>query len=42
MNIKPKIWRNLVDDTKFGRKDIITLQDPQNAASYDLSQFKYL
>ncbi|KAJ9152194.1 Cyclophilin type peptidyl-prolyl cis-trans isomerase/CLD [Coniochaeta hoffmannii] len=42
MNIKPKMWRDLVDDEEFGRADIITLQDPQNAASRDLSQFKFL
>ncbi|KAI1082379.1 hypothetical protein F5B20DRAFT_533201 [Whalleya microplaca] len=42
MNIKAKMWRDLVDDVEFGRSDIITLQDPQNAASRDLSQFKYL
>ncbi|RYP03866.1 hypothetical protein DL764_004845 [Monosporascus ibericus] len=42
MNIKPKMWRDLIDDKEFGRSDIITLQDPQNAASRDLSQFKYL
>ncbi|KAL1842853.1 hypothetical protein VTJ49DRAFT_4020 [Mycothermus thermophilus] len=42
MNIKAKMWRDLVDDAEFSRKDIITLQDPQNAASRDLSQFKYL
>ncbi|KXX77171.1 Peptidyl-prolyl cis-trans isomerase-like 2 [Madurella mycetomatis] len=42
MNIKAKMWRDLVDDAEFGRKDIITLQDPQNAASRDLSQFKHL
>jgi len=42
MNIKAKMWRDLVDDGEFGRKDIITLQDPQNAASRDLSQFKHL
>ncbi|KAK4179644.1 putative peptidyl-prolyl cis-trans isomerase [Triangularia setosa] len=42
MNIKAKMWRDLVDDTEFGRKDIITLQDPQNAASRDLSQFKHI
>ncbi|KAK0636848.1 peptidyl-prolyl cis-trans isomerase-like 2 [Bombardia bombarda] len=42
MNIKPKMWRDLVDDEEFGRRDIITLQDPQNAASRDLSKFKYL
>ncbi|KAH8653517.1 peptidyl-prolyl cis-trans isomerase cyp8 [Xylariales sp. PMI_506] len=42
MNIKAKMWRDLVDDEEFGRSDIITLQDPQNAASRDLSQFKFL
>ncbi|KAI1313703.1 hypothetical protein F5Y03DRAFT_337475 [Xylaria venustula] len=42
MNIKAKMWRDLVDDAEFGRSDIITLQDPQNAASRDLSQFKYI
>lgn len=42
MNIKPKMWRDLVDDEEFGRSDIITLQDPQNAASRDMSQFKFL
>ncbi|KAI5928741.1 hypothetical protein F4810DRAFT_645153 [Camillea tinctor] len=42
MNIKAKMWRDLVDDVEFGRSDIITLQDPQNAASRDLSQFKFL
>ncbi len=42
MNIKPKMWRDLIDDAEFGRSDIITLQDPQNAASRDLSQFKYI
>lgn len=42
MNIKAKMWRDLVDDEEFGRKDIITLQDPQNAASRDMSQFKFL
>lgn len=42
MNIKPKMWRDLIDDKEFGRSDIITLQDPQNAASRDMSQFKFL
>ncbi|KAK7403619.1 cyclophilin peptidyl-prolyl cis-trans isomerase Cyp8 [Neonectria punicea] len=42
MNIKPKAWRDLVDDEEFTRADIITLQDPQNAASRNLDQFKYL
>ncbi len=42
MNIKPKMWRDLVDDAEFTRKDIITLQDPQNIAGRDMSQFKFI
>lgn len=42
LNIKAKIWRDLVSDEEFKRADIITLQDPQNVASRDLSQYKYL
>ncbi|KHJ31738.1 putative cyclophilin type peptidyl-prolyl cis-trans isomerase cld protein [Erysiphe necator] len=42
LNIKPKMWRDLVNDLEFGRSDIITLQDPQNLESRDLSRFKFL
>lgn len=42
MNIKPKLWQDLLDDAPFTRSDIITLQDPQNAASRDLSKFQHL
>ncbi|KAG6081982.1 Peptidyl-prolyl cis-trans isomerase cyp8 [Claviceps sp. LM84 group G4] len=42
MNIKAKLWQDLVDDEPFTRADIITLQDPQNAASRNLEQFKFL
>ncbi|KAI6426797.1 Peptidyl-prolyl cis-trans isomerase-like 2 [Pyricularia oryzae] len=42
MNVKAKMWRDLVDDAEFGRADIITLQDPQNAAARDLSRFRHL
>ncbi|KND92796.1 Peptidyl-prolyl cis-trans isomerase-like 2 [Tolypocladium ophioglossoides CBS 100239] len=42
MNIKAKMWQDLMDDEAFTRADIITLQDPQNAASRNLDQFKYL
>lgn len=42
MNIKQKNWHDLVDDKEFGRKDIITLQDPQNAESRNLSEFQFL
>jgi peptidyl-prolyl cis-trans isomerase-like protein 2 len=42
LNIKAKMWHDLVSDEEFGRKDIIVLQDPQNVESRDLSSFKYL
>ncbi|KIV93464.1 hypothetical protein PV10_04676 [Exophiala mesophila] len=42
LNIKPKVWRDLVTDDEFSRKDIITLQDPQNIEARNLSSFKYL
>ena len=42
LNIKAKLWQDLVTDEAFTRKDIITIQDPQNIESRDLSSFKYL
>ncbi|OAL33507.1 hypothetical protein AYO20_07193 [Fonsecaea nubica] len=42
LNIKPKMWRDLVSDEEFTRKDLITLQDPQNLESRNLTSFKYL
>ncbi|KAM0455016.1 hypothetical protein ACHAPV_007903 [Trichoderma viride] len=42
MNVKAKLWQDLLDDQPFTRADIITLQDPQNMASRNLDQFKYL
>jgi len=42
LNVKAKMWRDLVDDREFGRSDIITLQDPQNMESRDMSKFKFL
>lgn len=42
LNVKAKMWRDLVSDEEFGRKDIITLQDPQNIESRNLNSFKYL
>ncbi|KAF9893240.1 Peptidyl-prolyl cis-trans isomerase cyp8 [Aspergillus nanangensis] len=42
LNIKGKLWRDLVTDDEFSRKDIITLQDPQNIESRNLSSFNYL
>ena len=42
LNVKAKLWRDLVSDVEFGRKDIITLQDPLNVKGRNLSEFKYL
>jgi peptidyl-prolyl cis-trans isomerase-like protein 2 len=42
LNIKAKMWKDLVDDRDFTRADIITLQDPQNLASRDMSKFKHM
>lgn len=41
LNIKAKNWKDLVSDADFSRKDIVTLQDPQNASSRNISDFKY-
>ncbi|WVQ69216.1 peptidyl-prolyl cis-trans isomerase-like 2 [Kwoniella botswanensis] len=40
--IKPKTWRDLVNDEPFKREDIITIQDPQNLASRDLREYDYV
>ena len=37
LNIKAKQWKDLVTDEDFSRKDIITLQDPQNLESRTLA-----
>ncbi|RMD40582.1 hypothetical protein DV735_g4540, partial [Chaetothyriales sp. CBS 134920] len=42
LNIKAKSWKDLVSDEPFTRQDIITLQDPQNLESRNLSDFSYL
>ncbi|KAI5816236.1 hypothetical protein BZA77DRAFT_313189 [Pyronema omphalodes] len=42
LNIKAKLWRDLVSDDEFSRKDIITLQDPHNLSNRDMSGFKYI
>ena len=41
LNIKAKMWRDLVSNEEFSRKDIITIQDPQNVDSRNISSFKY-
>jgi len=42
LNIKAKNWCDLVSDDEFSRKDLITLQDPQNIESRNLSAYKHL
>jgi peptidyl-prolyl cis-trans isomerase-like protein 2 len=42
LNIKAKNWKDLVSDEDFSRKDIITLQDPQNIESRNFGAFKHI
>ncbi|KAF2014768.1 peptidyl-prolyl cis-trans isomeras-like protein-like 2 [Aaosphaeria arxii CBS 175.79] len=42
LNIKSKNWKDLVSDEDFSRKDIITLQDPQNIEARNFGQFKHI
>ncbi|KAH9866219.1 Peptidyl-prolyl cis-trans isomerase cyp8 [Plenodomus biglobosus] len=42
LNIKAKNWTDLVSDDEFTRKDIITLQDPQNIESRDFGSYKHV
>ena len=42
LNVKAKMWRDLVSDDEFSRKDIITLQDPHNLSNRDMSGFKFI
>lgn len=42
LNFKAKMWKDLVSDEEFSKKDLVILQDPQNVESRNLSSFKYL
>lgn len=42
LNIKAKMWRDLVSDDEFTRKDIVTLQDPHDLGNRDMAGFKYI
>lgn len=42
LNIKTKNWKDLVDDTPFTRKDLITLQDPNVLEKFNISTFHYI
>ncbi|TYJ53572.1 peptidyl-prolyl cis-trans isomerase-like 2 [Cryptococcus floricola] len=40
--IKPKTWRDLVNDEPFKREDIVTIQDPENLGARDLREYDYV
>lgn len=42
LNLKAKNFKDLVDDTAFQRKDIITIQDPQKLDKFDISKFYHI
>jgi hypothetical protein len=42
LNIKPKNWRDLITDDAFTRKDIITIQDPQNMRARAIAEFDHV
>lgn len=42
LNIKTKNWKDLVDDTPFTRKDLITIQDPNVLEKFNISTFHYI
>jgi peptidyl-prolyl cis-trans isomerase-like protein 2 len=42
LNIKAKNWKDLLNDEPFQRKDLITLQDPNNIEKFNLSTFHHL
>lgn len=42
LNIKTKNWKDLVNDKPFTRKDIITIQDPNNLEKFNISTFYHI
>lgn len=42
LNIKTKNWKDLVDDTPFSRKDLITIQDPLQLEKFNISTFHHI
>lgn len=42
LNIKTKNWKDLVDDTPFARKDIITIQEPNSLEKFNISTFYHI
>lgn len=42
LNIKTRNWKDLINDEPFTRKDIITIQDPNNVTKFNLSTFHHI
>ncbi|CAO1312947.1 unnamed protein product [Diamesa hyperborea] len=42
LNIKTKNWKDLINDTPFTRKDIITIQNPSELEKFDISKFHHI
>lgn len=42
LNIKTKNWKDLISDVPFTRKDIITIQDPNNLEKFNITTFHYI
>lgn len=42
LNIKNKNWKDLLTDEPFERKDIITLQNPQDLTKFNISNFNHI
>jgi peptidyl-prolyl cis-trans isomerase-like 2 len=42
LNIKTKNWKDLIDDTPFVRKDLITIQDPEHLEKYNISNYHHV
>ena len=42
LNIKTKNWKDLLDDTPFTRKDLLTIQDPTDLTKFNFAEFHHL
>nr|CAD7452971.1 unnamed protein product [Timema tahoe] len=42
LNIKTKNWKDLLTDEPFERKELITIQDPNNVNKFNLSKFHHI
>ncbi len=42
LNIKPKYWQDLISNEPFTRKDLITIQDPDNLEKFNYTSFYHI